>query len=293
MTQKKPVAEASGKLDLNAVWSRGTALLLENSQLIAILAGVFVFLPTAGLQFTLPADAQIEGPMTALLDMESSEATKEKAAQTLGELLAPFLTLSGLSLVVNHVGYAAIVALIGRARPTVGQALAQAFRVIFPLLLALLIAALAIYAVLIALQVVLSPLGPAVAIFLGSIVGLLFAFFVTARLFLTLPVMVLEWRLNPLKALARSWRLTAQSASNVFGFWMLMAVAWFVSLLFEIVLSTGLASIPGPGSIAFLIDGLLGGVFAMVWGSIYCAMGVAMHAQLKGPDAGDIAAKFE
>ena len=280
-------------LDLGAVWARGAALLRDNAQLIAILAGIFVLLPNAALQFTLPADSEMEGPMTALMDPAASEAMQQKAAQTLGELLQTFFVFAAIGVVVAHVGYAAIVALIGGNRPTVGQALSQALRVIAPLILAVIITFMALYVLLAIVQLALSPLGPAVATFLGVIVSLLALFYLTARLSLTLPVMVNEWELNPVKALLRSWRLTATHRGNVFGFWMLMAVAWFVTFVMQMAVAILLSSIPGPGPTATLIQGLIGGSFAMVWGAVYCAMGVALHATLKGPDAGEIASDFE
>ena len=280
-------------LDLGNVWNRGLTLLRENAQLIAIVAGVFVLLPNAALQFALPADADMEQPLQALVNTNASDAMRQKAALALGEMLKPFFLLSAASLVFAHIGYAAIVALIGRARPTVGEGLAQALRVVLPLMLALIITFVGAYAVLLLIQLVLMPLGPAAGVFLGSIIGLLTFFYITARLALTLPVMVVEWQLNPLKALIRSWRLTAGNARVVFGFWMLMGVAWFVTMILQASFAGGLASVAGTGPTASLIQGLIGGAFSMVWGALYCAMGVSMHTALRGPIAEDVASQFD
>lgn len=280
-------------LDLGAVWAHGVSLLRSNAQLIGVLAGIFVLLPNAALQFTLPADDALQGPMNALLDPSTSEAMQEKAALALGELLAPFLMWAGVVLVITHIGYAGIVALVGGARPTVGQALSQALRVILPLVLAIIITVVALYLVLVLVQLILMPLGQTVAAFLGAILGALGVFYLTARLSVTLPVMVTEWELNPVKALWRSWKLSSNNPGNVFGFWMLVAVAWFVTFIMQMAVTILLASVPGPGSTATLIQGLIGGAFAMVWGSIYSTMGVAMLSALKGPDAETIAADFE
>jgi hypothetical protein len=293
---KKHKSTAKGSaaaLDLGAVWGRGVTLLRDNLQLIATLAAAFVLLPNAALQFSLPADADLQGPLNAAMDPAASQAMQEKAALALGELLGPFLLAAGLVTVMAHIGYAGIVALIGGGRPTVGQALSQALRVIAPLILAVIITFTGIYAALLIVQLVLSPLGPALAAFLGALTAMLALFYFTARLALTLPVMVIEWQLNPVKALLRSWRLTSSHPGNVFGFWMLMAVAWFVTLVMQLAVSILLSSIPGPGPAANLIQGLLSGSFAMVWGSVYCAMGVAMYTALKEPDASEIASDFE
>lgn len=291
--ENKGTGGKKAALDLGAVWARGVTLLKDNAQLIAILAGVFVLLPNAALQFTLPADAEMEGPLNALFDPTASEAIREKAAVSLSEMLSTFLTFAGVCIVVAHVGYAGIVALIGGARPTVGQALSQAARVVLPLILAVIIAVMALYLLLTIVQLVLTPLGPAIAAFLGAVVGLLATFYLTARLYLTLPVMVIEWELNPLKALLRSWKLTSTNTGNVFGFWMLMAVAWFVTLMMQLAVSILFSSIPGPGPTATLIQGLLGGGFAMVWGSIYSAMGTSMYLTLRGPEPEEIASEFD
>lgn len=275
---------ARNALDLGAVWAGGAALLRDNLQLIAILAGLFVLLPTAAVQFTLPPGAAMQAPMSVLLDPGSAEAMREKAALALAEMISPFLMWAGIAMVVSHIGYAAIIALIGPARPTVGEALAQSLRVILPLILAVIITLMALYAALFAVQLVLSPLGQSVAAFLGSILSVLISLYLAARLLLTLPIMVIERELNPVKALPRSWRLTAQSPGNVFGFWMLMAVAWFVSMLVQLMISAVLSGISEDAATVALIQGLCGGIFAMIWGAIYCAMGVAMHSALAASD---------
>ncbi|MEM7687398.1 MAG: hypothetical protein AAF291_00120 [Pseudomonadota bacterium] len=274
---------AKGALDLAAVWSHGIGLLRANLQLIAVLAALFVLLPNAALQFTLPSNEDMEGPLGVIFDPGASEAIREKAALALSEMMAPFVQWAGIVVVVAHLGYAAIVALVGRERPTVGEAMLHAMRVILPLILAIILTFAAIYAALFVIQLVLSPMGPAAAAFLGSIVGVLLMLFLSARLLLTLPVMAIEHELNPIKALLRSWRLTSANPGNVFGFWMLIAVAWFVSLMLQLIVSSAFASIPGPGPTQTLIQGLFAGLFSMIWGAIFCVMGVALHTALDKP----------
>lgn len=294
MADKQPKTNgAKAPLDLSAVWSRGIALLRDNAQLIVVLAGLFVLVPNAALQFTLPADADMEGPLGVMFDPAASRAMQEKAAQTMGELMQPFILSAGVALVVSHVGYAGIVALIGNGRPTVGEALLQAARVILPLMIALIITFVSIYLILLTVQLVLSPLGPEPGAFLGAIIGVLTMFYATARLALTLPVMMVEGELNPFKALKRSWQLTGINPSNVFGFWMIMAVAWFVTLIIQALIAMVVDGALGSGSTAALVQGLIGGAFAMAWGALYSAMGVSMHGLLREPDPGEIASEFD
>ncbi|MEO0464652.1 MAG: hypothetical protein AAF127_16115 [Pseudomonadota bacterium] len=282
-----------GKLDLNAVWARGISLLRENWQLFAIIAGVFVLLPNAFLQFALPSDAELDEPLNTLIDPAKSEAVREAAAQALGTLLAPFITFAGLVTVITHVGYACLVAMMGKRRPTVGEALLQAMKAILPLVLAMVLYFASVYLLIVVVQLALVSIGAAAGAFIGAIVCVLAIVFATARLSLTLPAIVLEGEMNPVKALMRSWRLTAASPGNVFGFWMLLCVAWFVSIVVLSLIGLAVMSIPGLGSAATLIEGLMGGAFSMIWGTLYCAMGVAMHRELSGPDPETLARQFD
>jgi hypothetical protein len=283
---------AGGKLDLNALAASGLAELRGNWRLFAALAGVFVLLPNAALQFALPADTALQEPLDALLDAGRSEAVRAKAAEMLGELLAPFVTLAGLATVIAHIGYAAIVALMDRARPTVGEAIVTALKAILPLMLAMLLYLCFGYLLVAGIQMLFIPAGAAGA-FLGVVIATLGILFTSAQLALTLPVIVIEREMNPLKALWRSWRLTAASRGNVLGFWMMIAAMWFVSLIVLTMISMVLAGIAGPGGAATLIEGLLTGIFAMVWGTIYCAGAVAMRRELSGPEPGPLAREVE
>lgn len=281
MAGKSDETGGAATLDLNAVWRGGISLLRENWQLIATVLGVFVLLPSAAMQFALPPDTDLEGPLGVLVDTTSSPDAQQRAAQALGQMLLPFLGTALVSFLIAHLGYAAVVTLMGRARPTVGQALMRAAQAILPLTIALVVYIITVYAVIFILQLVLSPLGQALAAFLGSIVGVLAGFFLTARLAITLPVIALEGVLNPLKALARSWKMTAINPGNAFGFWMILGVAWFVTLMVQSIISIALVSIPGISMVEDLVTGLLSGLFTMVWGAIYCAMGVSMFYALR------------
>lgn len=50
------------KLDMNAIWSRGMALVRENLQLLAVIAGVFFLLPTLAFYFLVPGMEQLMVP---------------------------------------------------------------------------------------------------------------------------------------------------------------------------------------------------------------------------------------
>lgn len=279
---KKPT---NAKLDLSAVWARGIVLLRENFGLIAVLAGVFVLLPNALLQFTLPPDSELEGPFNVMLDMSASEANRTLAAQALAELLAPFMGSAFAVIIISHVAYGATAAFIGPDRPTIGEAIGEAMKAILPLTAAIVIYFVLLYLIFLVLQILTAFLGVAGAI-IALFGGTFLALYLTARLALTLPAIVIEKVYNPAKALLRSWSLTSGRGAGVFAFWSTLAVTWLVTLIIQSLVSMLLAGIAGPGSTASLIEGLLSGLFSAFWGSIYCVMGVAMFLRLTGAEAG-------
>lgn len=289
----QPNKPPQGALDLSSVWSRGMALLSGNRQLVGLIAGLFVLLPSALLQFALPADGVLDPVLESLFDPNTSDSVKERAAQQLGEMIAPFIALAGAAMVIAHVGYCAIVALMDRARPTVGEALLKALKAILPLAIAMLVYGAALYAIILVIQLVLIPLGGAIGVLIGTIGFVIATFYVTARLALTLPVIVLENEMNPLRALQRSWRLTSAHARIVFGFWTLLAAIWTVTLIVQTIIAFAATGLTGPGEAATLVEGLLAGGFAAIWGSIYCAIGVALYREIGGPDPERLAASFD
>ena len=281
------------KLDMNAVWSRGMALMRENRQLLGILAGVFVLLPSALVALAIPPQGVLDEPMQVILDPNSGEEAMELAAQAITQAMIPVFIWAGLAQIIQHIGYGAMMALIGPNRPTVGRAIVEGLKAILPVVIAFVVYFAGINVVLLLLQLVLTPLGTAVAAFLGGMLGLLVVLFVTARLSLTLPAIVIDGEMNPIKALLRSWKLTARSKGNIFGFWMLLIVAYFVIFILVSAVAGLLAAIAGQGAGATLINGLIGGIYGAITGVVICAVAVAMHAQLAGPKPTDLASQFE
>ncbi len=278
---------------MNAAWARGVVLLRENRQLLCLMAGMFILLPSAMITFALPENSALAGPIGVMFDPAASEAARLRASEAIATMLAPFIAWSGIVTVVQHIGYGAMMALMGRARPTVGQAIVIGLKAILPVIAALIVFFIGLYGVLLLTGLIFLPLGQAASAFLGSIAGVAIALFMTARLSLTLPAMALERQFNPFKALLRSWRLTARGRGNVFGFWMLLIVAYAVILILVSAISNVLAAIVGDTTGGTLIVGLIGGLYAMAWGMLISALAVAMFQQLAGPDSAEVAEVFE
>ncbi len=118
---------------------------------------------------------------------------------------------------------------------------------------------------------------------IGFIPVLVFVAWLSARMSMTLPVMVLEGTLNPITALLRSFALTKPKQWPITGFWTIIVVVMVIaSLIFTSVFGL-VAAIAGTGTVAALILGLASGLTGMVYGMVLCGVATAMHGQLAGP----------
>ena len=99
--------------DMNTCWSRAVELLQSNFQLLLIVAGVFLLLPTLAFYMLIP-DMQMLSDPTIDQDI---------LAEKMLEMAGPLMAVGLVSTVFQFAGNAAMVALMGDARPTVGQAI--------------------------------------------------------------------------------------------------------------------------------------------------------------------------
>ncbi len=269
--------------DMNRTWSQAVALVRANFQLLAIIAGVFLLLPALAFYLLNPELVQV---------LAAGEKTEQVDA------MMPQLLVYGLVVFVGQmIGQAALVALVGRHRPTVGEAIGLGTRVLPSVVGALIVFLAGVYAVALALSLVValvavvsgaSASGGALGGFI-SIVLLVIELYLMIRCMLALPVIVLEHRLNPIKALRRSWRLTSKHAWKILGFVALLGIAYFVIVLLIMLVfgAIGLAvgadpASPqlGPGSAAgfAVVASVMGALVAMLTSGIL----VSMHRQLAG-----------
>lgn len=269
--------------NMNRTWSQAIALMRSNFQLLAVIAGVFILLPSLAITLVMPA------PFAFLTMGEDPE----RMAEAMSGMIGPILGFGLLAFVLQMIGYGAMIALSGDERPTVGEAIRRGAKSL-PTIIGAFLLFIIVYMLL---AVVLSLLTALLAGLLGATTGegaaravslLLFCVLVAAvlyvmvRLSLTLPVIVLEGALNPITAMRRSWRLTKPHAWAIFGFYALLAIAYVVIslLLFGVfgVVAAGLGE--GTGSALFLglVNGLVGALVALVLSGIL----VSMHQQLAG-----------
>jgi len=279
--------------DMNRTWSQAVALVRANFQLLAIVAGVFVLLPTLAFYLLNPDLLRALG-----------DETKPQQVQALLEAMMPRLLLFGLIVfIVEMTGQSALVALVGHRRPTVGQSIKTGARALPSVVGAIVLFIFGLWAVAFIVSLPLAIIGilitggagGAAALSSGllggviSIAILVVELYLMVRFMMTLPVIVLEHQFNPLKALARSWRLTAPSAWRILAFLILLGIAYLVIVLLlmlvigAIGLATGSTSASGQigagSQLVFAgITSLVGAAVAMLVAAIL----VSMHRQLAG-----------
>ncbi|WP_299196688.1 hypothetical protein [uncultured Erythrobacter sp.] len=273
--------------DMNTVWSRGVELVRDNFSLLVVIAGVFLLLPSVVMNMLFPDAAAMSG----------ANADPDIAAQQMFAMLGSLFLWAVPLTLVQFAGYGTMVALIGADRPTVGEALVSGIKatpsmfVIFLLfILAYLIAAIVI---MLPFGLIAGVLGAPWLIFVAFIPVLGFIFLLMGRLSVTMPALLFEGSLNPVKAMVRSFQMTATKQWQITLFWAVIFIVYFVISFLITGLIGVIAALISSSTTAALILGLVSGALAMVSGILICALSVAMHSQLSGPSVAAIEETFD
>tara|TARA_B100001179_G_C18561780_1_gene390919 strand:+ start:326 stop:1180 length:855 start_codon:yes stop_codon:yes gene_type:complete len=283
------------KLDMNQAWQQGISLVGANWQLLLVLAGIFLFLPSVAITVMMPDIFSGLGGMTE----------PEEVNAWMMDNWPQFAGATAVATFFQFIGYMAMIALMGAHRPTVGEALKISVLSLPSMIAAFVIFVVAYLIFVLILSLIIGLIvgglaaaglgeGGAVAIaFLFMIPLVIAQFWLMSRLSLTMPAMVIERRLNPFSALARSWRLTSSSGFRLFVFYALLTIAYFVILMVVSLFAAGIFGLATESSTAVMgnaiITGLLGAAFAMIFSGIV----VAIHHQLAGPDSEAVSETFE
>lgn len=260
------------KLDMNAAWSDAVAMVKANREVMAVIAGVFFFLPSLAAVFLIPAP-----------EMPPPSAGAEVLRKFLIDFYSAYWLPFTLMALAQAAGFIALLALLrNESKPTVGQAIQTGFIGLLPYiggqLLVGLGAALA-FGILIGLPIAV---GLQVIAFFTMLIGVVLVFYVMIKFSLTMPVIAIEREMNPLSTLRRSWALTKGNSLRLLLFYFLYALA-FLAIALVIEMFFGLLfSLLDDGTAAAIANGSISGLTSAAGSLVFAAVLAAVHRQLAG-----------
>lgn len=251
------------KFDSNRAWMEALAAIRTNRDLLLTVGAFFFFLPTL-ISLVLTANLQV-GLAKAMEDAKTLAAYLNVNGSAL-------VMASGAELLVNAFGVLALLRLLSdRHRSTVGQALMAALQGlpglvgIAALVMLIFLGALAFLALTLGtlmIAVLGETLGGVVTALAVLVVGGLYP---VARLSMAAPALVLEGHINPLRAAARSWRLTRGHGVALAVFYLLLTMAFgMVGLVAMLLFGPLLLTVAGQGLAFYLLAGVLNGLVSLV-----------------------------
>ena len=259
------------KFDAGAAWNSATALIQRNRNVLTIVAGVFFFLPYFAIAMFLPATVTPD---------PSAAADVEAMVAAMAEIYAKNWWAILLVFIAQGIGTLALLKLLtDRARPTVGEALKKG-AIAFPsYFVANLLSVIAIGFAILAPTAIF----PLLIVFAVPVV-----FYLLVKFSLIMPVIAIEGVLNPIGALARSWRLTKGNSFRLFLFYFLLMLA--------LLIVTGLANM-----VLVLLFAAIGGQLEMIGiaatssllNAIFSVVVASVHRQLAGETTEAISETFE
>jgi hypothetical protein len=263
------------KFDMGAAWNAATALIGRNRNVIAIVAGVFFFLPYFAISMFLPT--QIAPDVSASADPEVMLAAMVAIYAEIWWAILPASIIQGIGTL------ALLKLLTDRARPTVGEAL-KTGAIAFP--------SYAVANILSAVAIGAAVLLPVLLLPLMILLALPVILYLLVKFSLIMPVIAIEGVLNPINALARSWRLTKGNSFRLLLFYFLLLVALLVVTgLANMVLTLIFAAIGGQAELIgnAAATSLINALFSV----IVLAVLAGVHRQLTGDTPQAISETFE
>ncbi|WP_421990129.1 glycerophosphoryl diester phosphodiesterase membrane domain-containing protein [Qipengyuania sp.] len=259
------------KFDLDTAWKDTTGLMSRNLGLLAVIAGVFIFLPNAGIAIALPEmgnleDAQASGNFDAMM-------------AAINDLYASYWWVFLILALIQGAGLLAMLALVRRrANPTVGEALSTGAKSV-PSYVGAQLLQTALIAIAVTLLVGLGAVtGLRALAVLGAVIAFVLVCYIVTKLSLAAPVIAIEGELNPIKALQRSWSLTGGNSLRLFFFYLLLIVA-FIVLSTVISLVLGLIFALAGEQAALLGEAVISGLLSAAMIVVTACVLAAAHTQ--------------
>lgn len=260
------------KFDLDTAWKDATRLIRENLGLLAVIAGVFYFLPYLAALLWVPGMSE--------LVMGQMDPDSDRMQAMVQALFADYWWAFLLLTLVQSIGLLSMLALLRRrANPTVAEAMAVGARSVLSYLAASILLGFLIAIVAIAVAAPGALAGMPVLVVIGVIAMVVIILYLFTKFSMVSPVIAVDGVLNPIEALKRSWKLTKGNSLRIFFFYALLMIAYFVisaviGLVFSLLFALGGAEAQTFGN-AFS-SSLMNAIFAVVFIGVLAAV----HAQL-------------
>lgn len=273
------------KFSMTQAWDNALAILRANAGLMAIVAGLFVFLPSLALGLFNPA--LISGPVMP------DGADMEQMQQIFTDYYLDNGVWMAVTTIIGLVGSLALYALVGSDRPTVAEALKRGAVTLLPNIAAQLIYVIVLAVIGGLLIGIPAALGvPALAVLLGLIFAVFFIYAIV-KLSMVTPVMVIERTLNPIAAIIRSWKLTKGNSLRLFGYYLILAVCFLVIAAVLSMVSMTLMALLGSGTAGVFAAGFVSGLMGAIYAAVIVAILAAVHRQLVGQSPQEVSEAFE
>ncbi|RIV80447.1 hypothetical protein D2V17_19190 [Aurantiacibacter xanthus] len=267
------------KFDMGAAWDEAVAMMAANREVLAIVAGIFFFLPSLLLAIFGPdLNAMMAG------DLSSAEQVEQMGEQVMAAYSDSWWIFA-IATLAQMIGYISLLALLrDKGRPTVGEAIAMGAKGLLPSIAAYLIVTIGLsvlFVIFVALAAVSGVAAlAAVAVLLACVVMV----YAMIKFSLAAPVIAIEKVTNPITVLKRSWHLTKGNSVRILLFFMLIFVVYMVVSIVAGLILAGLVSAVGSEA-GKLIQGVVGGLLGMVATVVVVAVLAATHRQLSGGSA--------
>jgi hypothetical protein len=275
------------KFSMSEAWRDATAMMSGNREVLLIVAGLFFFLPSVVLALMMGDVQGVAGtdPETA------NEAMMETYRR--GWWAIVLMTLASI------IGSLALLALLrDHGRPTVGEAIRMAVVRLLPAIGTYLLVGIGGIIVTLLTFAVAGPLlgledtsSPQQVLAVASI-AFLIMLYPAVRLSLATPAIAIDKLSNPLRVLARSWRLTQGQGLRLLIFYVLLAIAYFVIAIVIGMALMALTLATGP-SVGQTINAIVSGMLSAAVSVVFVAVLAAAHRQLAGPSEAAISETFE
>jgi uncharacterized membrane protein len=259
------------KLDSNRAWKHASRNVSRNRDALLAVAGVFFLLPQLALALFFPQPE----PAVGMNEQQIIALAQNYYLTTLPAMI-PLVICQAL-------GTLSLLSLLRHAtRPTVGEALRLGLAGLLTYLGAQILLGLGLGAAGGLLLALLAMSGIAALAVAGLLLIVLLAVAVALRVSLSGAVVAIEGERSPIRALRRSWDLTAGNAWRLLGFYALFLVAFLVVLMIvSLIVGIPLQMIASP-SVAEIGTAVISSTLNALMAMYLVAIIEAVHHQLAG-----------